>query len=40
MRHKKATENYSVELFDRMKITVPDVSIKTERTVTSSGVEP
>ena len=38
MRHKKATENYSVELFGRMKITVPD--IKTERTAKPSGVEP
>ena len=40
MRHKKATECYSVELFGRMKITVPDVTIKTERTATSSGDEP
>ena len=40
MRHKKATENYSVELFGWMKITVPDVTIKTERTAKPSGVEP
>ena len=37
MRHKKATENYSVELFGRMKITLPD--IKAERTEKLSGVE-
>ena len=35
MRHRKATENYSV--FGKMKITAPDLNIKTERTATPSG---
>ena len=39
MRHRKATENYSVELFGKMKVTVPDFTIKTERTATSSRNE-
>ena len=37
MRHRKATENYSV--FGKMKITAPDFNIKNERTATSSGNE-
>ena len=39
MRHRKATENYSVEVFGKMKITAPDLNIKTERTATSSRNE-
>ena len=39
MRHRKATENYSVEVFGKMKITVPDLNIKTERTATSGRNE-
>ena len=39
MRHRKATENYSVEVFGKMKVTVPDFTIKTERTATPSGDE-
>ena len=38
MRHRKATENYSVEVFGKMKITAPDLNIKTE-TATPSGNE-
>ena len=39
MRHRKATENYSVKVFGKMKVTVPDFNIKNERTETSSGNE-
>ena len=30
IRHKRATENYSVELFGRMEITRPNFTFKTE----------